>query len=609
MSEALGLSIGVANLVAARVRAAPVARSSVLTLFDQRAAEVSVPEENPNLTEPGIVLRGFVDRVGNQTPLVSADGTKYLGNDLTARALDALARTVGSGAPVTIAVPAYWSQGQVAALRNALASHPHMTSNGAPPALVSDTTAAVATLSSNPRFPTDGVVVLVDLGDSGTSITLTDASSNYQPIHPTVRSRQFSGAAIDQLILKHVLSAAPRVDAANLSDTATGMGPMTHLVGGCRRAKEQLSAATITTIPTAVTRSPSSDLDLRLSRSEFDQLITGPLEQFIAEIEEALQRNKIQQNHLAAVATVGGGASIPLITARLSERLRVPIFTTAQPMLSAAIGAAVLGQEGWAAAAATGAGQAVDEPTNIVGAAVPPTEVSPSAWANQAANAAAGESGSENVKSATYRALAWSQETGGDEPVPYTGVDGTGDYGRDATTKGYEADVDPRYDTTNEDQSPEKPEPVPWYKPWAAAVGLVAAGTGVLIAVVLGLKLGSNDNAPTDTTSSTQSTPSPTSEIATVTEPSNSQTPTVLPPPPITSTAQPPVTTTTTQLPTTPSSTTTTTASPPTSTTTQPTTSMPTTSSQVTTTPPTSSPTAPTTTTAPVTPTTAAPGA
>ena len=602
MSEALGLSIGVANLVAARVRAAPVARSSVLTLFDQRAAEVGVPEENPNLTGPGIVLRGFVDRVGNQTPLVSADGTKYLGNDLAARALDALARTVGSGAPVTIAVPAYWSQDQVAALRSALANHPHVASNGAPPALVSDTTAAVATLSNNPGFPTDGVVVLVDLGDSGTSITLTDASSNYQPIRPTLRSRQFSGAAIDQLILKHVLAAAPRVDAADLSDTATGMAPMTHLVGGCRRAKEQLSAATVTTIPTAATRSPSSGLDLRLSRSEFDQLITGPLQQFIAEIEELLQRNDIQQKHLTAVATVGGGASIPLITTRVSERLQVPIFTTAQPMLSAAIGAAVLGQEGWAAAAATGAGQAVNEPTNIVGAAVPPTEVSPSAWANQAANAAAGESASENVKSATYRALAWSQETGGDEPVPYTGVDGTGDYGRDATTRGYGADFDPRYATTSEDSSPAKPEPVPWYKPWAAAFGLVAAGAGVLVAVVLGLKLGSNDNAPTETTSSPQSAPSPTSEIATVTEPNNSQTPTVLPPPPITSTAQPPIITTTTQPPTTPSSTTTTT-------TTRPTTSTPTTSSQVTTTPPTSTPTTPTPTTAPVTPTTAAPGA
>src|SRR6516225_9978585 len=79
MSESLGLSIGVANLVAARVGSPAVTRSSVLTLFEHRATEVGLPEENPNLTEPGLVLRGFVERVGDRAPLVAADGTKYLG--------------------------------------------------------------------------------------------------------------------------------------------------------------------------------------------------------------------------------------------------------------------------------------------------------------------------------------------------------------------------------------------------------------------------------------------------------------------------------------------------------------------------------------------------
>ena len=32
---------------------------------------------------PGLVLRGFVERVGDRTPLVAADGTKYLGEVLT----------------------------------------------------------------------------------------------------------------------------------------------------------------------------------------------------------------------------------------------------------------------------------------------------------------------------------------------------------------------------------------------------------------------------------------------------------------------------------------------------------------------------------------------
>ena len=104
-----------------------------MTLFDDRASEVGVPEENPNLTEPGLVIRGFVERVGDRAPLVAADGTKYLGEALTVEALEAMARTVGYGTPVAIAVPAYWSEGQVAALRNEFFAQPGLASGGGPP--------------------------------------------------------------------------------------------------------------------------------------------------------------------------------------------------------------------------------------------------------------------------------------------------------------------------------------------------------------------------------------------------------------------------------------------------------------------------------------------
>ncbi|WP_116540762.1 hypothetical protein [Mycobacterium uberis] len=33
-----------------------------MTLFDYRPAEIALLEENPNLTEPGLTLQGFVER-------------------------------------------------------------------------------------------------------------------------------------------------------------------------------------------------------------------------------------------------------------------------------------------------------------------------------------------------------------------------------------------------------------------------------------------------------------------------------------------------------------------------------------------------------------------
>ena len=46
MSDSLGLSIGMTNLVAARIGRAPVMRRSVLTFFNDRAPEVGLPTEN-----------------------------------------------------------------------------------------------------------------------------------------------------------------------------------------------------------------------------------------------------------------------------------------------------------------------------------------------------------------------------------------------------------------------------------------------------------------------------------------------------------------------------------------------------------------------------------
>jgi hypothetical protein len=543
MSESLGLSIGVANLVAARVGSAPVTRRSVLTIFDHRAGEVGLPEENPNLNEPGLVMRGFVERVGDRSPLVAADGTKYLGEALTVEALEAMARTVGYGTPVAIAIPAYWSDGQSAALRDEFFAQPSLAPNGVPPALISDATAALAALRARPGFPADGVVALCDFGASGTSVTLSNAGSNFQQMGSSVRYTDFSGDEIDQLITDHLRAGTSDADTTTAMAGTVRMGSQTRLLGECQRAKEELSAATATTIPTG------SGADIRLSRTEFEQLISGPLDRFVSTIEEVLQRNGIPRANLAAVATVGGGASIPLVTTRLSGRLQVPIFTTPQPGFSAAVGAAVLGQQRSSAGAPTAAAAAVETPTELVG--TPPTQVAPSS-------------------SAVPAALAWSEDTAtGDEPVPYTGPEHTGEYGREATG----------FDDAREDRYADEAARLPWYKRTALVLSVAGAGAAVLVAAVLFLTLGNTHTNPVNTI---PPAPPQTSQTVTITEPNNSTSVTVIPPPPATTptdqpttTSAPPVTTTTTPPPAT-----TTTTPPPTTTTTQPTTTVPSTTTR-----------------------------
>jgi hypothetical protein len=505
MSLSLGLSLGVANLVAARADSAPVARKTVLRIFDQRPSEVGLPEETPSLTEPGLVMRGFVERVGDRAPLVAADGTKYLGAALTVEALEAMARIVDYGTPITIAVPAYWSEGQIAALREEFFAQPGLAPGGVTPVLISDATAAMTALRTQPGFPTEGVVALCDFGASGTSISLTNARSGSQPSGAPLRYDEFSGDAIDQLIFNHLRAAAPRLIE-------------------CQRAKEQLSTATVSTIAAAT--ADSGD-DIQLSRNEFEQLISGPLDGFVSAVEETLQRNNVPRSALVAVAIVGGGAGIPLIAARLSGRLQVRIITAPDGKCCAAVGAATLGQQRSSAALPTTASPIIENPTEMVGTA---------------GTTLAGDEGPP---------LAWSDDADEDEPVPYTGPEHTGGYGRQTTG----------FDDVDDDDYAAEAVRLPWYKRTALILILAGAAAAILAAAVLALTLGRdnpNPNQPApppppETVTVTAPPPSDTTQPPVVTTTTEPPPPETTAPPPITTTEPPPTTTppTTTQMTTT----------------------------------------------------------
>ncbi|KKB96995.1 Hsp70 family protein, partial [Mycobacterium nebraskense] len=164
-----------------------------------------------------------------------------------------------------------------------------------------------------PGFPTAGVVALCDFGASGTSVTLMDAGANFARIGPSVRYADFSGDAIDQLVLGGLRASDDTM--ADLGSTVR-IGSQSRLLGECRRAKEQLSTAATATVA-----------GVQLSRAELEQLISEPLDRFLGTIDEALRRNGIPKARLAAVASAGGGASIPLLATRLSERFQVPVHT------------------------------------------------------------------------------------------------------------------------------------------------------------------------------------------------------------------------------------------------------------------------------------------
>ena len=526
--SALGLSIGATTLAAVTADRA-VTRKPVLTLYSQRSPEVGVPAENPRLNEPGLVISDFVDRAGDPAGVAAADGSTYRSETLVADALRALAYTATDGRPLPDAVavthPAHWDALAVDSVGVAL-SRVSEWSRGRL-ALLPDSTAALFALRMNPGLPDSGTVAVCDFGGSGATISLVDAANGYQAIVPAVRTEDFSGDRIDQAVLTHVvgdLSSAGSFD----SSATSAIGSLNGLRTACRYAKERLSSTMETELTAEV---PGYRGEIRLSRTELEDAIRQPLNGFIDFLHEVLERNGIRPTDLAAIASVGGGASIPLITRTLSEQSGALVVTAPRPHLTAAVGAALRAARGpgdsETALAPTSAGSALDAMTL---ADIPRAP-------------------------ASAPALAWSEADDDSGIMPLR----PGEYDDEpADGAGAPLRARPRRDLA--------PEPIvtgasqdAWYRrPLVVAMGTALAVLAIVAAVVMAIRYTSS-NAPTPSVSTTPATSSenqaPSSNPASSTAPDTSTAPST--------TSEAPTTTTTTGAP----STTTTTSQPATTTT------------------------------------------
>jgi actin-like ATPase involved in cell morphogenesis len=524
MADGVGLSVGATNLTAIAVGRAAVTRSAVVTLFPNRPLEVGVAGENPRLNadDRGVVITDFVDRVGDPVGIVAPDGSTHRGEILLAEALRALLYEVsngrGAGDPVVVTHPAHWRPASVEALRGALSQ----TREFATTALVSDATAAVTALGDDPGLPTSGVIALCDFGGSGTSITLVDAGAG-QPVGETVRYADLSGDLIDTAVLTQVLEGLPDAGSADMTGTSA-IGPLSRLRTQCRAAKERLSTTAATSL---VAELPGQRGEVRLTRNELDDSIRHPLTDFAGALQETLDRNGVRA--LAAVASAGGGARIPLITTTLSEHFGVPVVTTAQPELTAAIGGGLNAARGTAEEGATALAEALSPPA-AAAAAVAATQMAP-------------EVHPDDMGAGPSSGLAWSEAD--DVPDLVASTDQY-DYAGAAPTDGMAGPRPPmRFEPETDQYEAERRR-----SPFALLIaGLVVVLLAIALAVWFVLRNNESTPSPSSTTTTATTTaavPPPASEAP----PPASEVPPSEAPPPVTQTITPgPETVTQTQEP------------------------------------------------------------
>ncbi|MBM4491347.1 Hsp70 family protein [Rhodococcus hoagii] len=356
MTAGLGIAVGTANSDAAVTRAGDVGEDGTASVIASRSTIVQLsPDGTATLGSSGTGragLTGFVERVADPVGLLGPDGRAHSGEDLFAAAVTCLVDEVRADTesapdertPIVVTHPTPWNGHTVRALESALERI------GLPPViLASEATACLRWLESARGPQDDGVVVVYDLGAASLDVSVMRTGAEAGLLGRTLRSEDVTGAQFDHLVTRHVLD--------DLTGRTPGFDPfdpavleaLTMLRRNCSAAKEALSTDTEAVIPVAL---PDLETDVRLVRSELEDLVRAPLTTSLDLIREALRSADVEPGDVHHVLLTGGGGAIPLLAELVSSELGMTVVAAPNPAHTAALGAALLAADAEAHVAA-----------------------------------------------------------------------------------------------------------------------------------------------------------------------------------------------------------------------------------------------------------------
>ncbi len=312
---------------------------SVLYLQPDGSFLVGEAAEARASAEPDRIAREFKRRLGDPVPVI-VGGTPFSAELLTARLLTwivgvATEREGEAPDKVTVSYPANWSAYKIDLLRQAftLANLPDVTTCTEPEA-------AAITYATRQRVPEGGHVAVYDLG-GGTfdAAVLRHDGDRFTLVGRPEGIEHLGGVDFDEAVFQHVVRTL-RTELAGLDadDPATIRG-LDRLRRDCVVAKETLSTDTEARLSVTIGR---VDTVVRLTRSEFEDMIRPALGETVSAMERVLRSAGVEPQQLDTILLVGGSSRIPLVSEVLSSSFGRPLALDAHPKHEVATGAAWL---------------------------------------------------------------------------------------------------------------------------------------------------------------------------------------------------------------------------------------------------------------------------
>jgi actin-like ATPase involved in cell morphogenesis len=390
MSYHLGIDLGTTYTAAAtheggRIEVVPLGDRgpsipSVLYLRPDGNVVAGDTANRHSVTDPERIAREFKRRLGDPTPIMFAGvptPPEMLTGHLLRWVYDTVVRSKGA-APATVALthPANWGT-----YKRDLLSRAADSAGLAGVHLVTEPQAAAISYANQERVDAGAVVGVYDLG-GGTfdaAVLRKEADGGFTILGSPEGIERLGGIDFDAAVFAHVSQTLEGVFEELDPEDEQTMAAVARLRQECTQAKEALSLDTEAIIPVLL---PSTQTEVRCTRSELENMIRPPLVETVTALERAVRSAGLEPAAVSHVLLVGGSSRIPIVAQMVSSELGRPVAVDAHPKHAVALGAAIVAARaggvriGDAGAPAAAIGSAMPAPP-VQASAPPPPQSAP----------------------------------------------------------------------------------------------------------------------------------------------------------------------------------------------------------------------------------------
>jgi molecular chaperone DnaK len=321
MAKAVGIDLGTTNSVVAVLEGgeptvianAEGSRTTPSVVGFSKSGEVLVGEvaKRQAITNPDRTVRSVKRHMGDNSWRINIDGKAYSPQEISARILQKLKRDAESylGTTITqavITVPAYFDDAQRTATKEAgqIAGLEVLR-------IINEPTAAALAYGLDKEE--EQTILVFDLGGGTFDVSVLEISEGIFQVKATSGNTHLGGDDWDQRVIDWLVKTFKDTEGVDLSNDKMALQ---RLKEAAEKAKIELSAVQETTINlpfiTATSEGPKH-LDVKLTRSKFQELTSDLVEACRGPFDQAIKDAGLSKEKIEHVVLVGGATRMPAI--------------------------------------------------------------------------------------------------------------------------------------------------------------------------------------------------------------------------------------------------------------------------------------------------------